>query len=107
MRFEPGTNHIDFVIAGSDIRPETLRLIAQHNIEILTQRDLVASLPASRTMDHMLAAVGGLDSAAWRQGERHIYIDAAIVAAEENAAARREVTQAMSTWASDLAQAFG
>ena len=64
MLFEPDTNHIDFVIAGSDIRSETFRLIAQHNIEILTQRDLVASLPASRTMDHRLAAVGGLDSAA-------------------------------------------
>ena len=55
----------------------------------------------------MLASVGGLDSAAWRQGERNTYIDAVIIAAEENVAVRREVTHAMSTWASDLAQAFG
>jgi hypothetical protein len=76
-------------------------------VEVLTQREFVSSLPPSRTLDHMLASVGGLDSVAWRQGERHTDIDGVIIVAEDNAAVRREVTQAMSTWASDLAQAFG
>jgi hypothetical protein len=55
----------------------------------------------------MLDFVGVLDSAGWRQGERHTDIDAIIVAAGENAAARRAVTEALSTWASDLARGFG
>jgi hypothetical protein len=106
-RFEPATNHIDFIIAGSDIQPETFGLIAEHNLEVLTQREFVSSLPPSRTLDHMLASVGGLDSAAWRQGERHTDIDAVIIAAEENAVARMEITEALSTGISDLARDFG
>ena len=58
--------------------------MAENYVEVLTQREFVSSLPASRTLDHMLCSIGGLDLLAWRQGERHTDTDAVAIAAENN-----------------------